>query len=205
VASYSFNAGTGTTAADASGNGNSGTIQGATWTTQGKYGAALVFNGSSSRITVNESNSLDLTNGMTLEAWVYPTATPTNWSTVVMKEQSGELVYVLYAGSPANRPNTYIYTTGEQGFAGPSALPLNTWSHLATTYDGATLRLYVNATQVASAAISGNIIASTGVLRIGGNGVWGEYFRGRIDEVRVYKRALGQTEIQTDMNTPLTP
>ena len=71
-------------------------------------------------------------------------------------------------------------------------MPLNVWSHLAATYDGATLRLFVNGAQAASQAFTGSIATSTGVLRIGGNGVWGEYFQGRIDEVRIYNRALTQ-------------
>src|SRR5713101_8163184 len=75
VAAYSFNEGTGTTVADSSGNSNTGTITGATWTTQGKFGNALVFNGTSALITITDSASLQLTTGMTLEAWVYPTVT----------------------------------------------------------------------------------------------------------------------------------
>src|SRR5262249_8845955 len=149
----------------------------------GKFGSALVFNGSS-YVTVADATSLDLTTGMTLEAWLYPTVTPTSWSTAIMKEQPGEFVYVLYAGSPVNRPNVYFNvstsSSGEQGIAGPSALPLNTWSHLAGTYDGTMLRLYVNGTLVTSQALAGPIAASTGALRIGGNGVWGEYFQGMI-------------------------
>ena len=47
------------------------------------------------------------------------------------------------------------------------------------------------------------MVTSTGALRIGGNSLWGEYFQGRIDEVRVYSRALSAAEIQTDMATPL--
>src|SRR5258705_2022317 len=122
-----------------------------------------------------------------------------------MRDQPGELVYTLYAGSPANRPNV-IFNTGtcgssERSVAGAGALPLNTWSHLAGTYDGARLRLYVNGTQVASQAFTGSIATSTGALRIGGNGVWGEYSTGRIDEVRIYNRALATAEITTDMNT----
>src|SRR5205085_8307352 len=53
------------------------------------------------------------------------------------------------------------------------------------------------------AAISGPINVTTGALRIGGNAVWGEYFAGRIDEVRIYNRPLSVTEITTDMNTPI--
>ena len=208
VAAYGFAEGAGPTVADSSGNGNTGTISGATWTTQGKFGSALVFGGTTAGVTVpGGAASLRLTTGMTLEAWVYPTAAATNWSTVVMKEQPGDLVYTLYAGSPANQPNVYLNTatdaSSERGIAGPSALPLNTWSHLAGTYDGATLRLYLNGVLVASQAVTGAMVSSTGALRIGGNGVWGEYFTGRIDEVRIYNRALSAAEIQRDMTTPV--
>jgi hypothetical protein len=74
---------------------------------------------------------------------------------------------------------------------------------LAATYDGATQRLYVNGALVASRAQTGLIKTSTSALRIGGDSVWGEYFGGKIDEVRVYNRALSQTEIQKDMTTAI--
>ena len=45
--------------------------------------------------------------------------------------------------------------------------------------------------------------ASTGALRIGGNGTWGEWFGGLVDDLRVYNRALSQAEIQTDQTTPV--
>jgi hypothetical protein len=82
-------------------------------------------------------------------------------------------------------------------------LALNAWSHLASTYDGSTLRLYVNGVLVSSTAAAGSLAASSGVLRIGGNGVWPEWFAGLIDEVRVYNRALTAGEIQTDTNTAI--
>ena len=75
-----------------------------------------------------------------------------------------------------------------------TSLPLNTWSHLATTYDGTTLRLYVNGALAGSSTIAGSIPASTGPLRLGGNAIWGEWFSGEIDDVRVYNRALSATE-----------
>jgi hypothetical protein len=61
VAAYAFNEGSGTIVTDASGNGNNGTINGATWTTSGKYGNALSFNGSNARVTINNAPSLQLT------------------------------------------------------------------------------------------------------------------------------------------------
>ena len=66
------------------------------------------------------------------------------------------------------------------------------------------LALYVNGVQAATLIASGSIISSTGALRIGGNTIWGEYFNGLIDEVRIYNRALSATEIQTDMNRAVT-
>ena len=204
VAAYGFEEGTGTTAADASGTGNSGTTSNTTWSTAGKYGKALSFNGSSSYVNVPDSNSLDLTTGMTIEAWVRPSSLGSAWRTVVLKQQTGALAYGLYANNNATRPVGYVFNAAERSAGGSSALAVNTWSHLATTYDGANLRLYVNGVLAATTATTGNIVVSTGVLRIGGNSVWGEYFSGLIDEVRIYNRALSAGEIQVDMATPVS-
>ena len=87
--------------------------------------------------------------------------------------------------------------------SGPTASPVNTWTHVALTYDGTTLRLYVNGTQVATQAATGAIQSSTNPLWIGGNRPYGEYFQGLIDEVRVYNRALTPAEIQADMSTSI--
>lgn len=76
VAAYSLNEGLGTTAADASGNANTGTIMNAEWTKGGKFGNALVFNGHDALVTIAHAASLHLTSGMTLEAWVNPSAIP---------------------------------------------------------------------------------------------------------------------------------
>ncbi len=61
----------------------------------------------------------------------------------------------------------------------------------------------MNGTLAGSKAVAGTIPASSGVLRIGGNGGWPEWFAGRIDEVRIYNRPLTTAEIQTDMQTPV--
>ncbi|MGP4099122.1 LamG-like jellyroll fold domain-containing protein [Nonomuraea sp. KM90] len=203
VAAYGMNEGAGTTVGDASPSGNPGTATATTWAATGKYGKALSFNGSSSWVTVNDAAGLRLTTGMTLEAWVRPT-TVDSWRTVIMKQHTNGLAYVLSAGSDTDRPHTVIHTTGEVDTGGTASLPLNTWSHLATTYDGTTIRLYVNGTQVSQRTAGGPIRTDNGVLRIGGNSLWGEWFNGLIDEVRIYNRALNATEIQADMNTPVS-
>jgi hypothetical protein len=200
VAAYGFEELSGAQAIDASGYGNHGTISNATRVTTTQFGNVLRFTGSnSSWVTVNDSASLDLTTGMTLEAWVYPTAI-SGWRTVIMKEQAGMASYWLYANDDYSRPSNVVNVGGvvRQLSAG-SQLPINSWSHLASTYDGNTQKLYLNGVLVGSQAQTGAIALSSGALRIGGNAVWPwEYFSGYIDEVRVYNRALTQLEISAD-------
>jgi len=200
VAAYSFNEGAGTKVADASGNNNIGTVSGATWTTQGRFGSALKFSGTGNLVQITSSPSLVLTAAMTLEAWVNPSTVSNAWRDVIYK---GNDNYYLMASSdngskPAGR-------AGLNKLYGSGALTANVWTHLAATYDGATLRLYVNGVQVSSSVVSGGITASGNPLQIGGDSIYGQYFQGTIDEVRVYNRALSQTEIQADMNVPVTP
>jgi len=160
------------------------------------------FDGTSSWVSVADAPSLDLTYGITIEAWVNPAAS-TGWREVVLKEVPGGLSYALYAENNGSRPAGFIHSTTDKGVNGTSALPLNTWSHLAMTYDGTTMRIYINGVQAGSGAVTGSAATSNSPLRIGGNSIWGEYFRGLIDEVRIYNRALSATEIQVDMNTPV--
>ena len=182
---------------DSSGNGNNGTISNATWSTSGKYGDALQFNGTSSLVTIPDSASLQLSSGMTLEAWVNPTTVNANWRDVVYK---GNDNYFLEAtSSNGSLPDAGLITGGSYADAyGTAALATNTWTFLTETYDGSTLRLYVNGSQVASTAHTGSITTSTNPLPIGGDSLYGQYFAGLIDNVRIYNVALSAAQIQTD-------
>ena len=82
-------------------------------------------------------------------------------------------------------------------------MPVTTWTHLATTYDGTKLRLYVNGVLKETTNKTGAIVPSSNPLRIGSSVVWGEFYNGLIDDIRIYNRTLSQAEIQTDMNTPV--
>ena len=61
----------------------------------------------------------------------------------------------------------------------------------------------MNGTLVRTTAAAGSLAASNGVLRLGGNSIWPEWFQGLIDEVRIYNRALTASEIQTDLTKPV--
>ena len=202
VAGYTFDENAGISVADASGNGNTGVIAGATWVA-GKYGSALAFNGTNALVSVADSASLDVTSTFTIEAWVFPTAS-SGWRTVVLKEAPSGLAYSLYSHNNGNRPAGYVRIGSDVALNGSAALALNTWSHLAFTFDGASMKLYINGVQRGTKAVSGAVPVTAGQLTIGGNTPWGEYFAGSIDEVRVYNRALTVAEITSDMNTPLT-
>jgi chitodextrinase len=200
VAAFGFDEGSGTSTVDASANQFSGTLSNATWTTGGRYGNALVFNGAA-RVVIPDASAFHLTSAMTLEAWVNPSATPTDWVDVVCK---GNDNYYLEAGTPQGTPAAGANAGSLHVNAlGSVSLPLNVWSHLAATYDGTALRLYVNGTQVSSQPLAGVLATSTDPLEIGGDSLYGQFFRGTIDEVRIYNVALTPTQIQTDMATPV--
>jgi concanavalin A-like lectin/glucanase superfamily protein/uncharacterized protein DUF6298/collagenase-like protein with putative collagen-binding domain len=206
VAAYGFEEGSGTILNDNSGNSNHGTLQnGPTWVTTGKFGKALNFDGNNDLVAIPDSNSLDLTTGMTLEAWVYPTANMSGWDTIILKEYSSGLVYALYANGDGNIPATFISNNNtEHGISGGSTLPPNTWSHVSATFNGSVIRLYINGTQVQMISFSGAIQTSGSGVGIGGNKLWAnEGFPGKIDEVRIYNRALSASEIATDMQNPV--
>jgi hypothetical protein len=123
---------------------------------------------------------------------------------IVVKEGVVD-IYNLYARNWRGLPEANVLVGGSNLTAEGAALAANVWTHVAGTYDGTTVRLYVNGVQVSSRPAGGPISTSTGPLRIGGNSLWGEFFEGRIDEVRVYNRVLTSSEIQADMKTPVSP
>ena len=206
VLALSFDSVAGGLVSDTSGFHNDGTVRGAV-SEPGKVGNALRFDGVDDWVTIADAASLDLTSAMTLEAWVNP-STLTQWHTVLLKENAAGMAYELYAHNPdVSRPAAYGTLNGAiRGVTGTAALPTNTWTHLATTYDGTNMNLFVNGALVRTVARAGAMDATTGPLRIGGNLPWGgEFFAGLIDEVRIYNRALAPAEITADMNRGSTP
>jgi hypothetical protein len=198
VAAYGFEEGSGKKVVDASGKGNHGIIKGAVRIDKGRYGKALKFDGKNDWVTVKNDASLDLSNGMTLEAWVYPLSqTKGNNAVIVKRKPKGE-AYALFSEEDANLPAAYIHDGKYHGVSSRSRLPAKTWSHLVATYDGYHQKLYVNGALAATSAKKTLIKSSKGMLRIGGIQAGGENFHGYIDEVRIYNRALTPGEVNAD-------
>ena len=209
VAAYGFTEGTGTTVADLSGHNLTGTIVGATWTASGKYGNALSFNGTSSYVDLGNPAALQLTGSMTLEAWVKAAANPPDDGQIIAKSNGSGWQLKT---SPDTGPQTFgIQVTGTSGTGAQrystTVRSLNTWYHIAGVFDAAagTLSTYVNGildngtlrNAVPTVQLDGAVNANIG-RRTGGF-----YFNGVIDEVRIYSRALSQSDIQADMITPV--
>ncbi|MGJ0483601.1 MAG: LamG-like jellyroll fold domain-containing protein [Methylomicrobium sp.] len=204
VAAYDFEEGSGKKVVDASGQCNHGIIKGAVRVPNGRYGQALQFDGVKDWVTVNDNPSLDLSTGMTLEAWVRPLSETKGSNTVILKQASKGEVYALYSEEDSGLPASYIKDSEYHGVTGSNRLPTNTWSHLVATYDGNNQRLYVNGVKVAESAQKALIQQSKGKLRIGGNSLWKEYFHGYIDEVRIYNRALSANEVNSNLATAIS-
>src|SRR3989344_6153082 len=201
VARYTFDGGD---AQDSAGN-NHGTLNGATANTSGKYNGGITFDGVDDYVQVPSSSALNITgNQVTLMLWVNPSSGYSNQRGGVLKgpQTNGER-YFLGVNYDNYEPDFRIYAGGTQtrintGHAG--TVPANTWTHIAGTYDGNTMRIYVNGAEVGSIAKSGNIDSSSDLLLIGRRTLTdARFFAGSIDEVRIYNRALTQLEIQGEM------
>jgi hypothetical protein len=190
VGAWGFDETRGTTAKDSSHPRNTGRISGAK-RTRGRHGGALSFDGINDRVTVPDAKALDLDH-LTLEAWLRPRRGGSQGAVLVKGR-----AYRLFSG---RRLTAHVFTSADRTLRGPR-LRRNAWSHVAITWDGAVRRLYVNGEQVATGALSGTTVKTSAPLRIGGVG--GEWFRGRIDDVRVYDRALSAAEIALDRDTPV--
>jgi len=222
TATYGFNEGSGNTTADASGNANMGTLSGPSWTTAGRYGSALSFNGTNAYVEAANSNSLNPGTAATFSAWVNVLAASANISSVVNKWSQTIDDEYLFGLDSSNRLTFAWQTTGGNVWGRPSynivsgnaQVPLGTWTYITVVRNGPAISFYVNGNLDATfgAAADANPFRSgINTLRIGGQnrGAASRVLNGMIDEVRMYNQALTPAQIQGDMNaligTPTFP
>jgi hypothetical protein len=202
---WRFGEASGTSAADEVG-GRTGTYMGTY--TLGQPGAlAGVANTAAAFDNFGHANFGDVYDfggnaGFTLEAWVYPTAVqPTAFRRVISKEANGtgRFGYALGYMDGASAPTDvfcgrYNMATVEEA-SGSVAMPLNTWHHLVCTYDGTTIRVYLNGTLVDDAVSSLSLPNTTANLNVAQLSTGGSYVTGRIDEVAIYTTVLSPTRV----------
>jgi hypothetical protein len=198
IAAWSFDEGeeAGTTVEDITGDEHEGTIEGAT-RTNGRYGGALSFDGEDDCVTVPASEDLELPENLTVEAWVKPEGTGEAESIVYKEAEGGWFGYTLLLGlTTTGRMEGFVGDTAESGVAvvSPHTVEPNVWTQVALTYDGRHERLYIDG-ELVDEELSEPPIENTGPLKIGCAAGGEGHFDGRLDEVRIYERALSGAEI----------
>jgi len=186
----------GTTAFDRSGLGNNGVISGAT-VKAGKRGQGLDFDGVSNSIIVPDSNSLDITGAVTLSAWYYPNNMNAGWYVLAAKDGGGSDSNYWLGRNGSKFYLTFINASWHN-HSTVNTYTANQWYHVVGVIDSVndTMKIYVNGvldidTQVEAA----DMIASNDSLYIGRDNGNNTTVNGKIDEVRVYNRALSVSEI----------
>lgn len=218
VGYWGLDDGTGVNAKDGSGLGNDGALvegvqdsspsmMAPKWI-EGKKGKALEFDGVDDWVRVPRSDSLDSTGTegkVSIAAWVRFTAyqqpaANSQFNFVVSRQEVGtpyeHYGLALREGAPTAAVHFFFATA-------PQVIVVNEWTHLAMTYDGIDMSIYVNGKLATAASIGWPISADTTPLTIGAAqniNVIKEFVQGNVDEIYLYNRALQETEIQSLMN-----
>ena len=203
VGYWKFDEGTGTTATDFSGNGNTGRFSSNPTWVSGKLGKALQFDGVDDDVTIPFSTILEPAN-VTLSAWVRKDSQTGNMAIVEKAEGGGYLLGWSSSNCATNNLNMAAFLGGTwrcANYSGSDLTP-DVWHHVVGTYDGETVLLYFDGREVASnTAPSGPIAYTTdapaciGEEATLGGCTEGSNFMGKIDDVRIYSRALSASEV----------
>lgn len=205
VAHYPMEAGQGDVLADKSGNGNDGKIQGPTWVT-GEFGTALEFDGVDDIVDCGAKPVLDTKAG-TIEVWVRPKEraqggivgrnTGIGW-----EDNRCVLAFNTYSKEdPEGHRTVFVVADGNKdvrnyAIAEVPLAPADEWTHFVGVFDEKMSRLYVNGKEAAEKAKDFAPVMEGAPLKLGHNlGLGPAFFRGTMDEVRIYNRALTAEEI----------
>lgn len=188
---------------DAIANHNDGTLHGSTTYTAGKVGQAFKFTASSGYVQVPNASSLNPTNALTIDGWVYFNSS-SNYMVVGKDDQNTHRQLLLSVSSAGKFRSSVGITNGTFYYVeGNTVVTQQTWYHVAMTYSAANsnLSLYVNGALDTNGTVSGSTITSTEPLFIGNQPYSISYNSGlRVDEVDIFNRALAGSEIQAIYN-----
>lgn len=178
---------------DASGKGHHGVVSGSVKLVDGKMGKAVSV-GTPDEVQIADDGTLDGMKAFTAEIWVYM---ETQQATGLIQKGDAWDANMSYLIQPWSDGNIYfgIKTTASRAITKPGDFPLKTWYHLAATFDGSTLRLYIDGKKMAEAPSPAKEVPDTkNPVQLGNR------FAGMMDEFAFYTRALSADEIVQDMS-----
>ena len=186
--------------------GNHGTLMNGATFTAGKVGQAFLFDGNDDFVSILDDPSLEPGSNFTIEAWVNPSSSG-HGRPIAEKRTGNGNAYTFETTHAPYGPNDglqfVVYIGGvQQNFLQTPAgvMQNNTWQHVAATYNGTTLRIFVNGVQQAESTVSGAIDDVSAPTVIGLNSVAAFAWQGAIDELSLYNRALSQKDLQSIVN-----
>lgn len=199
VAYYPFNG----NANDASGHGNNGTVVGATLTQDmfGVANSAYSFDGLSDYVTVPDFAQADA-NAHTLSLWIQAKAwtilgSPKIYEDFLDKDNAvaGQRQWDCQ-GTQTGQIKCAVFTSeGEYDLDSISQLQTNQWYHVVTTWDGTNESVFINGIYDSSIPAPGNLVQVSAPVTIGANPGFYQFFDGKLDQVRIYDRALSSNEV----------
>lgn len=200
-----FDEGNGDVAMDASGNDLEATLNGATWSKDGQIGGCVHIPDTEKYVEIDSVPELDITDEITIQAWFFPEQNQGDSNLMGRRTPANVGGYVLqwssqFTGAP--QIETWIHIGGFQGTRNKQTIKpeLNKWFHVSSTYDGKVIRQYINGElDVEFDSPDGNITSVDIVFRIGKSQTGLAGAVGFVDEVSIYKRALTQDEVKSDM------
>jgi hypothetical protein len=169
-------------------------------------GGYLDFTGpGSGYLEVPDNAALNPASAITVEAWIYLNGYA-GWGTdpfytdcPMLVGKNWQSAYALALGCGGDVMDSFI--NGHEHFTDAATIPLQTWTHIAMTWDGTTRTNFQDGVQIFSLAESdGPIGVTADPLRIGDDVKWDRSPNGRIDDVRIWNVARTQAEIQAGMN-----
>lgn len=195
--------GTGTTAGDSSGNGNTLTLNsGASWIS-GRYGNGLALDGVNDHATSLDSPSLSLTGALTLSAWIYTNTASAQQGIIEKYSPAPANGYTLRLTSAGKLFGATINAGLDTQLTTAATVSTGVWHHAAYVYTGTTHALYLDGLRVASAANTRNPADSSVTLKIGARGDDAAMtFNGMIDEPRVRAFAMTDNDVACEARAP---
>jgi hypothetical protein len=160
----------------------------------------LNLDGNGDYAEVSHSASLNITGNITIEAWVKPDVAGASWPMIVTKG-TVNTGYLLFFD--AGRIHLRLKLSPDTGVVGSTNLAANTWHHVVGVYDGTNAIVYVNGVQDGISKV-GSITSTSNTNSLGIGGRESNFFKGQIDEVRIWNVARTQSDVQANMNRKLT-